>query len=130
MRLLTKYMKFNKSIAELDIPLEYKKYVDNYIKESIKLMHNQGYIEEFIYTTKSSNRGITAYGARVIIELIKNNIITFGYYNASGICVPIHKNAHLEVDPPLLSVYMLHDDVLLANGFVNPIVYKEEEKVA
>lgn len=130
MRLLTKYMKFNKSIAELDIPLEYKKYVDNYIKESIKLMHNQGYIEEFIYTTKSCKSGLIAYADQVILKLINNNIITLGYYNESGICVPIHENAHLEVEQPLLAVLILHDDVLLANGFVNPIVYEEQEKVA
>ena len=64
------------------------------------------------------------------IQLINNNIITLGYYNESGICVPIHENAHLEVEQPLLAVLILHDDVLLANGFVNPIVYEEQEKVA
>lgn len=116
-------MKFNKSIADLDIPLEYKKYVNNYIKESIKLMHNQGYIEEFIYATKSSNGGLTAYADQVIISLMKNNIITLGYYNESGICVPIHENAHLEIEQPLLTVFILHDDVLLANGFISKWFY-------
>ena len=41
-------MKFNKVLNDVNVSFETKRYVNNYINESIKLMNESGKIEEFI----------------------------------------------------------------------------------
>lgn len=42
-------MKLNKVLVNIDLPKDVKNYVNNYINESISLMRENGFIEEFIW---------------------------------------------------------------------------------
>lgn len=93
-------MKLNKVLVNIDLPKDVKNYVNNYINESISLMRENGFIEEFIW-------GI---GDDVINTLIENDIITYGIYNEDNILIPSTYKENI-------TTYMLSDTVLLKNGF-------------
>lgn len=110
-------MKFNKSIALLSISKDVKKYVNNYINESIKLMIDRGHIEEFIW-----GECVTEYDGD-LMQLIDNDIITYGYYK-DGMLIPIKDDINSKF--PFIH-FMLSDKVLLENGFKTPVL--KEEKI-
>ncbi len=118
-------MKFNKVLNDVNVSFETKRYVNNYINESIKLMNESGKIEEFIWTpTWTFDRYQDE-----IQELLEKNVITFGNENESGILIPVSKNYHgTETDGIVVLKYMLSDRVLLENGFKTPKL-KEERNV-
>lgn len=119
-------MKFNKVLNDVNVSFETKRYVNNYINESIKLMNELGKIEEFIWI------GSWDYGKHdlEILELQKKNIIVFGAYNENNILIPI--SPYYDGKENLIGIielkYMLSDRVLLENGFKTPKL-KEERNV-
>lgn len=118
-------MKFNKVLNDVKVSFETKRYVNNYINESIKLMNESGKIEEFIWThTWTFDRYQDE-----IQELLDKNVISFGDVNESGILIPTSKDYHgTETDGIVVLKYMLSDRVLLENGFKTPKL-KEERNV-
>lgn len=108
-------MKFNKSIALLPISVDVKKYVNNYINESIKLMTERGHIEEFIW-----GETVTEFDGD-LMELIDSDIISYGYYK-DGMLFPIEGDINSKF--PFIH-FMLSDKVLLENGFKTPVIKEE-----
>lgn len=118
-------MKFNKVLNDVNVSFETKRYVNNYINESIKLMNESGKIEEFIWT----NGWTFDRYQNEIQELLDKNVITFGNVNESGILIPVSKDYKgIESDGIVVLKYMLSDRVLLENGFKTPKL-KEERNV-
>lgn len=107
-------MKYNKVLNDINVSTETKRYVHNYINESIQLMQERGHIDSFIWT---SGWTFDNYDEE-ILELLNSNIITYGNYNEAGILIPISPNyTGVEDDGIVVLVYMLSDEVLLQNGF-------------
>ncbi len=118
-------MKFNKVLNDVNISFETKRYVNNYINESIKLMFEKGSIEEFIWTPSWTFDRFDA----EILELLNKDIIVFGSENESKILIPSSKDFKgNETDDVIILKYMLSDRVLLENGFKTP-KFKEEKDV-
>lgn len=102
-------MKFNKSIVNLDITDDIKKYVTNYIKECVTLMNERGYVEEFIW---NDTNGVYEHDLHT---LISNDIITYGEYK-DGMLLPSNPMWYKQMS------FMIADKVLLENGFKLPVV--------
>lgn len=116
-------MKLNKVLLDINVSISTKKYVNNYINESIKLMLERGYVEEFIWV-----HGISPdkkYDDE-IIELVNKSIITYGTENSENILIPVSEYWTGEhKDDVYFLKYMISDNVLLQNGFKN-LKCKEE----
>lgn len=107
-------LKFNKVLNYVEVSFETKRYVNNYINESIKLMQERGYIDEFIWVHdwKFDKLNLD------ILELIKKEIISYGAYNEHNILIPVSPDYDgVELDGIICLKYMLSDKVLLQSGF-------------
>lgn len=97
----------NKVLDGVNIPENYKLYVDNYINESFKMFDEHGYIEEFICDDKN-----------VLNTLRQKLIIEEGYKNTDGILIPLRFYHHGNLDPYTgEKFYMLDDQVFKENGY-------------
>lgn len=90
----------NKALRNITIAKDYKVYLNNYIKESMMLMRERGYVDEFI-----------CYNNNIINYLELNNIIEKAVYH-DGILLPL-KCCNSSKNP----VYIISDSVLELNGF-------------
>lgn len=113
-------MKFNKALNDVHVSSQTRKYINNYINESIKSMKEKGYVEEFIWI--DLHKGDDKLNAD-ILHLLNKDIITFGNYNADGILIPVSKEYDgVERNGIIVLHYMLSDNVLKQNGFKTPLV--------
>lgn len=119
-------MKFNKVLENVNVSYETKRYVHNYINESIKSMKEDGVVKEFIWVRFFD---FDKYDQE-ILELQQKNIITMGSENENGILIPSSPDwLGIENSMGFIELkYMLSDDVLLKNGF-KTINLKEENNV-
>lgn len=115
-------MKLNKVLHDINVSVATKKYVNNYINESIKLMLERGYVEEFIWVAGIS---LDKKYDDEIIELLDKGIITYGIENNDNILIPVSEewNGDHPEDVYFLK-YMISDKVLFQNGFKN-LKFKE-----
>lgn len=90
----------NKVLKNINLPKDYKKYLNNYIKESFKLMNERGYIDEFICNN-----------TKILEYLEENNIIEKACL-INGILIPCNYS-----DKYNKTTYILSDYVFEKNGF-------------
>lgn len=98
-------IKLNRVLEDVKIPDDFKVYVNNYINESIKLMNEKGYINEFICEQKN-----------VLNTLKQKSIIWEATYNEYGVLIPTKYNLS-PVNKKAPTVYILNDYVFEKNGF-------------
>lgn len=102
-------MPYNHTIKDIKIPYSFKNYLNNYIKESLKLYEERGHIEEFICRSLD---------ASILNTLIQKNILEFGYFSKHGILIPTSFYHHGNLDTYKgRKIYMLSDEVIRQNGF-------------
>lgn len=126
-------MKYNKVLDGVNLSKETKRYVNNYINESIETMRDTGSIQEFIWMPFgfTDNVALDLKYSTELFELIEKNIIVFGSYNLHGILTPHTSNYLGEEDEDgfVTLKYMLSDEVLLKNGFKKVVIREENINV-